>query len=75
MMSIVDTLNTAFSIGKCDHMPPSPSPSTTSSEGVEKLLLFLRSAGMLGINSMGPLKGRIAKIAMGLQGNKANAKG
>ena len=73
MMSIVDTLNTAFSIGKRDHMPPSPSPS--SSEGVEKLLLFLRSAGMLGINSMGPLKGRIAKIAMGLQGNKANAKG
>ena len=77
MMSIVDTLNTAFSIGKRDHMPPSSPlpPSSSSSEGMEKLLLFLRSAGMLGINSMGPIKGRIAKIAMGLQGKKADAKG
>ena len=77
MMSIVDTINTAFSIGKRDHMQPSSpqSLSSPSSEGVEKLMLFLRSAGMLGINSMGSLKGRIAKIAMGLQNKKTNAKG
>lgn len=76
MMSIVDTINTAFSIGKRDHMQPSsPQSQSSSSEGVEKLLLFLRSAGMLGINSMGSLKGRIAKIAMGLQNKETNAKG
>lgn len=78
MMSIVDSLNTIFSIGKTSHVhPPSSSSSTSSSPltppqlgsitGIERAALFLRSAGMLGINSIGPFKGRIAKVAMGMQ--------
>jgi hypothetical protein len=62
MMSIVDSLNTIFSIGKTDH-----TQSTGGGPGPEKAALFLRSAGMLGINSLGMFKGRIAKMAMGTQ--------
>ena len=77
MMSIVDSLNSIFSIGKTAHVHPSSSSSSSSSSlkpppldsttGIERAALFLRSAGMLGINSIGPFKGRIAKIAMGMQ--------
>jgi hypothetical protein len=66
MMSIVDSLNTIFSIGKTDH-----THSTGGGPGPEKAALFLRSAGMLGINSLGMFKGRIAKMAMGTQPPKS----
>mmetsp|Transcript_5649 Transcript_5649/g.5806 ORF Transcript_5649/g.5806 Transcript_5649/m.5806 type:complete len:594 (-) Transcript_5649:49-1830(-) len=69
MLSIVDTLNTVFSIGKTD-----PSVYLGGQKGdqtsAETAALFLRSVGMLGINSLGPIKGRIAQVAMGM--NKKN---
>ena len=69
MMSIVDTLNTIFSIGKSDpNSPASGIPPSVS--GVEKVALFLRSAGMLGVNGLGPFKERIAKLAMGMEKTK-----
>ena len=68
MMTIVDTLNTIFSIGKSD--PNSPASGTPLSvSGVEKVALFLRSAGMLGVHGLGPFKERIAKLAMGMGKN------
>lgn len=66
MMSIVDSLNTIFSIGKTDPKAPAGVSSSSSGSGVEKAALFLRSAGMLGIHGIGPFKGRIAKMAMGM---------
>lgn len=70
-MSIVDTLNTIFSIGKSDPSSPASATPATSS-GIEKVALFLRSAGMLGIHGIGPFKGRIAKLAMGMGSNTEN---
>jgi 2-polyprenyl-6-methoxyphenol hydroxylase-like FAD-dependent oxidoreductase len=38
-----------------------------------KVKQFLRSAGMLGIHQLGPLKGKIAKFAMGVDSNVKNS--
>lgn len=71
MLSIVDTLNTIFSIGKTDpSVYLNPSGQKADQSSAETAALFLRSVGMLGINSLGPIKGRIALVAMGM--NKRN---
>ena len=79
MMGVVDTVHTLFSSPPHSHQQHSHSHSHSHSDssgglgtsggvGVGSVPGFLRSMGMLGVQGLGPLKARIAQLAMGGKG-------
>lgn len=63
MMSAVDSINTIFQ----DRINSCGSADTSVSSPLVKGKKLLRSLGMLGVHSLGPLKHEMAKYAMGLK--------
>lgn len=63
------TTETSDSVGGEEHVSFAPRSSVGDLPLVPKVKQFLRSAGMLGIHQLGPVKNKIAKFAMGLDAN------
>ena len=72
MMALVDTIHSLFSSPTNGHQqPPTDSSSGVGvggGGGMKGVPGFLRSMGMLGVQGLGPLKARIAQLAMGGKG-------
>jgi hypothetical protein len=74
MLGIIDGINNLFSdgrgawqgMGRGEGQVQVQSPPVSSLAPSTKKRQFLRSFGMLGVHSLGAIKHRIAKFAMGL---------
>ena len=71
MMALVDTIHSLFSSPTNGHQQPPTDNSSgigVAGGGIKSVSGFLRSMGMLGVQGLGPLKARIAQLAMGGKG-------